>query len=483
MEIIGHEGRGGRGRAKGREQQAERPPPQMLFQRREGQARAILDGPSTQRIVFLAVQHHGAHAGFIDGDERRHSCEGQLEARAHDRFRLDQNDERGGDGEVAHGQRLPVEEDRRQHDYSHEQRAFGANPRSRREIVKNGARDGESRRPFLDRIGERQRLAQSQDPPQADKKNRCDKRHLDAGNCDDMKNPGLADDLLGFAGEKIALAGDHRCGNGSRIAANDRIDAARQRIAAAIDRHHHGGPKARRHGRRDNLDAAQDIADSAELREPSVSCKIIAAGQARAGRRQQPRLEVDKGAGLERRCPPRREPDADGRLIGCEAARRLYTQEKAGAGAAVIHFFDKTVERRDMDLIDDRRGDSRGPQCRRQFAREERAEAAKEEEGEPVRLREIGEDAEGHGGAFDEKKRGFAVSVKVEDGPCPGRNRQPQKRAPERRLRLKSLFEKPDKNCEFGAKFFRKARHPAEAPPRNCCFRHSRHWSMLDWFF
>ncbi len=161
----------------------------------------------------------------------------------------------------------------------------------------------------------------------------------------------------------------------------------------------------------------------------------------------------------------------------------MYTQEKAGAGAAVIHFFDKTVERRDMDLIDDRRGHSRGPQRRRQFAREKRAQAAKDEEGEPVCLREIGENAEGHGGAFDEKKRGFAVSVKVEDDPCPGRNRQPQKRAPERRLRLKSLFEKLDKNCEFGAKFFRKARHPAEAPPRNCCFRHSRHWSMLDWFF
>ena len=114
-----------------------------------------------------------------------------------------------------------------------------------------------------------------------------------------MKNSGLADDLLGFAGQKIAFAGDHRCGNGSEIAADNGIDAARQRVAAAIDRHHHRRANARRHRRRDDLDSAQHIADSAELREPGVSCKIIAAGQARAGRRQQPGLEVDKGAGLE----------------------------------------------------------------------------------------------------------------------------------------------------------------------------------------
>ena len=161
----------------------------------------------------------------------------------------------------------------------------------------------------------------------------------------------------------------------------------------------------------------------------------------------------------------------------------MDTQQKAGAGAAEIHFFDKTVERRDMDLIDDRRGDSRGAQRRRQFSREKRAEAAKDEESEPVFFREIGEDAEGHGGAFDEKKRGLAVGVKVEDDACPGRHRQPQKRAPERRLRLKSLFEKAEESREFEGEFFAKASRPAEAPPRNRCFRHSRHGSMLDWFF
>ena len=60
-----------------------------------------------------------AHARLIDGDESRHRREGQLKARAHDGFRLNQNDKRRGNREIAHGQRLPVEQDRSQHDHGH----------------------------------------------------------------------------------------------------------------------------------------------------------------------------------------------------------------------------------------------------------------------------------------------------------------------------------------------------------------------------
>ena len=93
----------------------------------------------------------------------------------------------------------------------------------------------------------------------------------------------LADDFLSFAGQKIALAGDHGCRDSPRIAANDFVDAARQRIAAAIDRHHGRGREPGRFGSLRNLNAPQHIADRAEPREPGVAGEIIAAGKARAG--------------------------------------------------------------------------------------------------------------------------------------------------------------------------------------------------------
>ncbi len=115
MEIIGHERRRGGGRAEGREQQPQGPPPQQRLYGFERHAFALAfdrAGSLSQRLVTAPR----GHPRFIDGNQGRHRRERQLEARAHDRFRLDQNDKRRGDREIAHGQRLPVEQNRSQHD-------------------------------------------------------------------------------------------------------------------------------------------------------------------------------------------------------------------------------------------------------------------------------------------------------------------------------------------------------------------------------
>src|SRR5437588_12875153 len=78
---------------------------------------------------------------------------------------------------------------------------------------------------------------------------------------------------------------------------------------------------------------------------------------------------------------------------------------------------DKTLERNDPELVEDRRHDPRRPQGRRQFSRKNRAKAAKEKKGDPLRARKISENAERHGRGSDNPKGRLAVGVKVKDDP------------------------------------------------------------------
>jgi hypothetical protein len=75
----------------------------------------------------------------------------------------------------------------------------------------------------------------------------------------------------------------------------------------------------------------------------------------------------------------------------------------------------------------------------------------KGKKSKPIRLRKIGEDAERHGGGRDKPKGGLAVGVKIKDDTRTCRDRQPQKRPPQRRLRLKSLFEQLERNAHLTA--------------------------------
>jgi len=140
-------------------------------------------------------------------------------------------------------------------------------------------------------------------------------------------------------------------------------------------------------------------------------------------------------------------------------------QKKARAGAAEVHLLDRPFERGDPDLIDHRRRDSRRPQRRRKLPREKGAHTAKEEKGDPVGTGKKSEDAERQGCWRDKPEGRLAVGAKIENDARAGRDRQPKKRAPKRRLRLESLFEKVEEKREFDGEFSREAPRPAQRPP------------------
>ena len=195
----------------------------------QGLARPIL------RPRLLARRKLSVGARLIDGDERGDRGERKLEARAEQRLGLEEDHEEGREGEIAHRHRRPVEENRDQHDDRHDQRALRADARARREVVENGAEDRERRRPFLDRVIERERAREREDAPQPDEEDAGDEAHLNAGDRDDVKNPGLADELLGVVGKEVALAAHHRRGDRAGVALQPLIDARGERIAEAVD--------------------------------------------------------------------------------------------------------------------------------------------------------------------------------------------------------------------------------------------------------
>ncbi len=129
-----------------------------------------------------------------------------------------------GEGEVAHGQRPPVHDHRAEHDQRHHQRPLGADARAGGDVVEERARHGDGGRPFLDRVGQRERRRQRQQPARHDEENPRDQRHLHAGDGDDVEDAGLANEVLGVVGEEVALARHHGGGDRALVAADDPAD-------------------------------------------------------------------------------------------------------------------------------------------------------------------------------------------------------------------------------------------------------------------
>ena len=259
------------------------------------------------------------------GDQRTHRREGKLEADAEDRLGLQRDDRQGREGEVAHGERATVENDGAEHDQRHDQRALGADARAGREIVESRADHRGDRRPFLDRIVQRERRREREQAARNEEENAGDQRHLHAGDGDDMEDAGLADEVLGVVGEEVALARHHRRRDGALVAADDRVDAQGEAIARLIDR---GGKPPRPGGfarRRRERDRAERRAHRADALEISVAREIIAAGQHRARGRQQPRLQGDDNRPRRRRapCASSRAPGAARDRRACRRDRRL----------------------------------------------------------------------------------------------------------------------------------------------------------------
>ena len=63
--------------------------PRNRLKRRERRRVGVRRRARGGAIKLLRSSRPRRHARFIDGDQRRHRREGQLEARAHDRFRLE----------------------------------------------------------------------------------------------------------------------------------------------------------------------------------------------------------------------------------------------------------------------------------------------------------------------------------------------------------------------------------------------------------
>ena len=160
-------------------------------------------------------------------------------ADAENGLRLDRDDGEDREGEIAHGQRPPVQDHRAEHDQRHDEGALGANARTGRDVVEERGRHRDHGRPFLDRIFQRQRRRQREQAPGDDEKNAGDQRHLHAGNRDDVEDAGLANEVLGVVGEKVAFARDHRGGDRALIAADDGVHPERQPVARLVD----GGAK------------------------------------------------------------------------------------------------------------------------------------------------------------------------------------------------------------------------------------------------
>ena len=218
-------------------------------------------------------------------DQRRDGGERELEADAEDRLGLDRDDREHREREIAHGQRAPVEDDRAEHDQRHDQRALGADARAGRDVVEERADHRDARRPFLDRIVERQRRRQRQQAARDDEEDAGDQRHLHAGNRDDVEDAGLADEVLGVVGEEVALARHHGGGDRALVAADDRVrPGAPGGCARGRSPRRSAGRRLASPGGGRTLDRAERRADRADAGEIGVAGEVVAAGQRRRAR-------------------------------------------------------------------------------------------------------------------------------------------------------------------------------------------------------
>ena len=101
--MIGHEGGRRAGRAGRRHQQAQ------AACERSSETRPRGAGSRPGRKIGIGIALHAREPRFHHRDQRRHRREGKLEAHAEDRLRLDGDDGEDREGEIAHGERAPVQ--------------------------------------------------------------------------------------------------------------------------------------------------------------------------------------------------------------------------------------------------------------------------------------------------------------------------------------------------------------------------------------
>ena len=190
--------------------------------------------PLRQERIGIAPEPREPRLHYCD--ERRHGGKRKLKADAENGLRFDRDDGEDREGEIAHGQRPPVQDHRAEHDQCHDEGALGSDPRTGCDVVKERGRHRHHGRPFLDRVFERERRRQGEQPSRDDEDNAGDQGHLHAGNRDDVEDARLADKVLGVVGEEVALARDHGGGDRAFVAADDCVHPEGESVARVVDR-------------------------------------------------------------------------------------------------------------------------------------------------------------------------------------------------------------------------------------------------------
>lgn len=98
-------------------------------------------------------------------------------------------------------------------------------------------------------------------------------------------------------------------------------------------------------------------------------------------RRQQPRLDLDEGAGVHAGVATRRQANAKGRAGGLETVGCGDAKNEARAGAPEVDLLDEALHRRDARTLEHGRGEPRAAEARGRHTREDRRERQAEREG------------------------------------------------------------------------------------------------------
>ena len=280
LEVIGGEGRGGEAGDERRDGDADdrrRDEPQDAEARNDvvvGQARGAMIAPELPR-----------------GDERGDRAKGHLEAGLDDALRLERKHDEGGDGEVAHRDRRPVDQDRAKDDERHHVGADRRRAAAGEREVGGEHEERRERRPFADRPSQRERRRQSEEPAHDEEGRAGDQHHVQAGDREDVKEARDAEAVVGLRRERAPLADEERGGDGARLARLGRHDPLDDRRANARHR------EVEREGRRLRLQRplAEHEAAAADPIEEGSAVRVVAAGNDGAGDRHQPSLERRRG--------------------------------------------------------------------------------------------------------------------------------------------------------------------------------------------
>ena len=251
---------------------------------------------------WRAVMHR--YMRLVHRNQSRHGGKGKLKSRAQQSLRLQQYHGHCREGEIAHGQGLPVKDNRAKHDERHDQSPLGANPRAGKAIVSNSSRHGEARRPFADRPLQSQRRTEAQKAAHQPEQQARDETHLDSRNGYKVKNSRFADNLANALIEHAALARDHRHRHSTAFAGNGPQNIARHPISQSIQRHAEALGCRGTKGRIKHLNASKDRSNGTKSGKIRVGGEIITSRQHGMRGGQKACFEGDKVARLRARSSP-----------------------------------------------------------------------------------------------------------------------------------------------------------------------------------